>query len=272
MKLGQRSLNVGVWENPAASPQNSQPPVVICNGLGINMDVLSPLAGLLDRRTVLAIDPPGIGRSPEPWLPYSAGMAAGWIAQLLDQMQIEQADLLGFSWGGAIAQQFAIQHKCRLRRLAVAAIGPGWPMIPGKASILSGLTDPAWLGQLRDDPRRAAFLGIGKADAKALTADFLERLILPRPRGYFFQMAALAGWTSALALPLLDRPVLVVAGENDEVVPPANARLLAALVPHARLEIVKGAGHLLMFSHPEEFSSLLRSFLASDKHEMESAA
>lgn len=262
VKLGRREIGIGVWNGDSAS---RFPPLVVCNGIGMNMEVITPLAAMLGNRTIIAFDPPGVGRSADPWLPYTAGMVANWIAGMLDELEIPEADLFGFSWGGAIAQQFAIQHKRRVRRLALAAIGPGWPVIPGQASILSYLTDPAWIGQLRENPRRAAFIGIGEADRKALTPDFLARLTLPGARGYFFQMAALAGWTSALALPFLDRPVMVVAGSEDQVVPAANSRMLAAIVPGARLEIIDHAGHLLMFSHAEQVAALLRSFLGSDK-------
>jgi pimeloyl-ACP methyl ester carboxylesterase len=269
VKLGRREIGVGLWEGDG---DPSLTPLLMCNGIGMNMEVLAPLAALLGGRRIIAFDPPGIGKSPDPWLPYTAGSVANWIADILDELEVPEADLLGFSWGGAIAQQFAIQHKRRVRKLALAAIGPGWPVIPGQASVLSYLTDPGWIGQLRENPRRAAFIGIGEADRLALTPDFLSRLKLPRMRGYFFQMSALAAWTSALALPLLDRPVMVMAGSEDQVVPVANARLLAALVPRARLEILDGAGHLLMFSHAEQVAALLRSFLASDKQVPKHAA
>lgn len=260
--LGRRALCIGIWNEEAGG---GLPPLLICNGLGMNMGVLAPLAARLSDRMVISFDPPGVGHSPDPWLPYTPWNVANWIAALLDRLGIGKADVLGFSWGGAIAQQFALQHKRRINRLALAAIGPGWPMIPGQPSTLSFLTDPDWVRQLRADPRRLAFLGIGEADRRALTGSFLKRLKLPRTRGYVFQMGALAGWSSALTLPLLDRPVLVLMGSEDQVVPVANGRLLCALIPGAHLQVIGGGGHLFMFSHAAECVRHLRGFLGSDK-------
>ena len=174
--LGRRRLHTGIWR-ACASPAR---PLVILNGIGLNMDVLGPLAAALDDRTILAMDPPGIGGSPDGWLPYTPWMAANWIAGLLDRHGIAEADVFGFSWGGAIAQQFAIQHKRRVGKLVLAGIGAGWPMVPGQASVISWLTDPDWMRQLRADPRRAAFAGIGEADrrAGAAAARADERLLL----------------------------------------------------------------------------------------------
>ncbi len=235
------------------------------NGIGMNMEVLAPLAAQLAERPVLMFDAPGIGDSPEPLVPYTVGMAAAWGAQLLDRFAIEKADVLGFSWGGAIAQQMAIRHGRKVNRLVVAAIGPGLPMAPGKPAILTHLADPHWLRDLREHPKRVAFLGLGGSDRAVLTGAFLKRLKLPGTRGYLYQFGALCGWSSALALPFLNKPTLVVMGEDDQIVPLANGRLLAALIPGARLEAISGAGHLLMFSHQPEFLRLLREFLGSDK-------
>lgn len=260
--LGRRRLRVGRWNWHLVG---EAVPLLVFNGIGMNMDVLEPLAGMLAERPVLMIDPPGIGASPDPVLPYTPGMAAGWATELLDRYGIERVDVLGFSWGGAIAQQFAIRHGRRVRRLVLAAIGPGVPMVPGNPATLRHMADPHWMRGLLKEPKRAAFLGVGPSDRKALTPAFLKRLKLPGPRGYLYQLGALAGWTSALALPLLDKPTLVVMGEDDQIVPLANGQMLAALIPHARLEVIAGAGHLFMFSHPQEFVRHLREFLGSDK-------
>lgn len=267
--LGKRPLRIGVWKPRRTS---DLPPLVMIGGIGLNMELLSPMASRLGDRLILTLEPPGIGGSPDTWRPYTPWGAASWIADLLDLHGIGEADVLGFSWGGAIAQQFAIQHKRRVRRLALAGIGAGWPILPGQVSILSWLTDPHWLRQLRADPRRAAFIGISEADRQALNAEFLARLKLPRTRGYLFQLGALTGWSSALALPFLNRPVLVMMGSQDQVVPLANGKFLSALIPGAQLHVVKGAGHLFMFSHIEVVAAHLRRFLGSDKQAQTRAA
>lgn len=260
--IGCRKLRVGRWNWQLAG---LQVPLLMFNGIGMNMEVLSPLAAELAERPVLMLDAPGIGDSPEPLVPYTVGMAASWGAELLGRFGIEKVDVLGFSWGGAIAQQMAIRHGRHVRRLVVAAMGQGLPMAPGKPAILTYLADPHWLRDMREHPKRVAFLGLGSSDRAVLTREFLSRLKLPGSRGYLYQFGALCGWSSALALPFLKKPTLVVMGEEDQIVPLANGRLLAALIPGARLEVIKEAGHLLMFSHREKFLRLLREFLRSDK-------
>jgi pimeloyl-ACP methyl ester carboxylesterase len=260
--IGRRRIRVGRWNWHLVG---SRTPLLVLNGIGMNMEVLAPLAEGLAERPVLMFDAPGIGGSPEPLVPYTAGMAAGWGVELLDRFGIDKTDLLGFSWGGAIAQQMALRHGRRVGRLIVSAIGPGLPMVPGKPAILTHLADPHWLRDLREHPKRVAFFGLGGSDRTVLTREFLKRLILPGTRGYLYQFGALCGWSGTLALPFLNKPTLVVMGEDDQIVPLANGRLLAALIPGARLEVIEGAGHLLMFSHQQEFLRLLREFLSSDK-------
>jgi len=74
---------------------------------------------------------PGIGSSPAPVVPYHLGTSAPLLAGLLDQLGYEQADVLGISWGGGLAQQFAASRPDRVRRLVLVATGPGALMVPG---------------------------------------------------------------------------------------------------------------------------------------------
>lgn len=265
-EIGRRALRIGRWNRAGA---DAPPPLLILNGIGMNMEVMAPLVESLADRPILMFDMPGIGGSPEPMVPYTPCMAASWANELLKREGVEQADVLGFSWGGAIAQQFAIQHGTRLRRLALAGIGPGLPSLPGKASVLTHLADPRQFGDLI----KGGFFGaMSPRDRAVLTPEFNERLGAPRPRGYLYQLLALAGWTSVPFLPFLGKPLLVTMGEKDPIVPLVNGRMLAALVPGARLEIFKGAGHLFMFSHQQRFVSLLRDFLGTPNQEQSRAA
>ena len=276
--LGQRRLRYGIWNEHAISPAIGSEvlPLVVFNGIGMNLETLQPLAEAVSRamrgRPILTLDPPGIGGSPGPLVPYTPAMAAGWMAELLDRHGIVQADVLGFSWGGAIAQEFALRHGQRVRRLALAAIGPGWPMIPGNPATLAHLADPRWIAELISNPGQAGFIGLGPADRAALTPDFLARLKQPGTLGYLYQVAALAGWSSTLRLPLLNTPTLVLMGRKDPIVPHANGRLLATLAPNARLKILNDAGHLFIFSHLQECVRHLQSFMACDTQARKRAA
>jgi pimeloyl-ACP methyl ester carboxylesterase len=80
--------------------------------------------------------------SPAPWWPYRPSLLARLSARLLDRLGHEQVDVLGFSWGGALAQQFAYQHAKRCRRLVLAATSPGHLMVPGKLTALLKMATP----------------------------------------------------------------------------------------------------------------------------------
>ena len=91
---------------------------------------------------MIVFDVPGVGGSPAPALPYRPWMIARLSAALLDQLGHDRADVLGVSWGGALAQQFAFQHAERCRRLVLAATSPGHLMIPGRLSVLLKIASP----------------------------------------------------------------------------------------------------------------------------------
>jgi pimeloyl-ACP methyl ester carboxylesterase len=100
----------------------------------------------------------------------------------------------------------------------------------------------------------------------------IGRLRPPSQRGYLYQLAAMAGWTSAFFLPFLKTPTLVLMGESDRIVPLVNGRFLARLIPNAQLETVPG-GHLFMVSRPAETFPVIRRFLAgADQQPLATAA
>lgn len=267
VRLGERRLRMGRWGGVNARPPN---PLLIFNGIGINMEVMEPLVrAIAAERPVLMFDMPGIGGSPAPMLPYAAWQVAHWAAELLDHEAIETTDVLGISWGGAIAQQFALQHGNLVRRLALATIGPGLPFLDARVNVLARVLDP---GQFTDMMKGRVFTGLAEADLRVLGRGFAERVTTPSTRGYIYQLGAISGWFSTPALPLLDRPTLVIAGSDDQIVPPANSRLLADLIPGSRLEIIDNAGHLLMFSHQQQFLALLRDFLDGEDGGMKKVA
>src|ERR1700761_9580561 len=95
-------------------------PLVVCNGIGASLEVLDPLVEQLDASTtVVRFDVPGSGGSPDSPLPYGFPYLAAVLGRLLRKLRIHDArvDILGFSWGGALAQQFAFQNPVRCRRL-----------------------------------------------------------------------------------------------------------------------------------------------------------
>ena len=257
LALGRR-LRVARWnfgESTAAKR-----PLLVFSGIGLNLELLEPIAAALGNRPVVSFDMPGVGQSPDPVVPYTAATMALTAQAVLDRLGIDEVDLLGISWGGGIAQQFAIQHRGRVGRLALAATSAGMAMAPGDARMLARLTDPAEYTVPKALQRNLAILYAGGGE----TPVSLNAVTPPSPTGFMYQLGALAGWSSAAMLPLIDMPTLVMAGDDDQVVPPSNAQFLHTLIPGSRLKLFAGGGHLFMLSHLAEFAATLDAFLDAE--------
>jgi pimeloyl-ACP methyl ester carboxylesterase len=172
-------------------------------------------------------------------------------------LSIDQVDMLGISWGGALAQQFAFQHKARTRRLVLAATSAGSMMVPGNPALVSHLLDPMEYSVETALRRNLATLynggGSGRVSLNAAKA--------PTPIGWAYQLSAFAVWSSVPFLPLLSVPVMVMADNEDQLIPVANAHFLHNSIPGSRIELFDGGGHLFMLSHPHTFAEKLVDFL-----------
>src|ERR1700741_416301 len=116
-------------------------PLVLCNGIGISLDALDPVVEHLDAdTTVMRFDAPGVGGSSGSPVPYGFPYLAGVLRRLISEVGLNvPVDVLGFSWGGALAQQFAFQNPHRCRRLVLVSTGTGAIMVPGKPTALAKL-------------------------------------------------------------------------------------------------------------------------------------
>ncbi len=233
-------------------------PLVILNGIGMNIELLEPVARAVTDRRIISVDMPGIGGSPDPVFPYTIPCMALTLAALLDRLRIDQVDLVGISWGGAVAQQFAFQHRARLGKMVLAATAAGGAtMVPGNFSLLGKLSDPREYTVEKTLRRNLAMLynggGSGRVSLNAAKA--------PSPLGWACQMAAFSGWSSVPFLPFIGVPTMVMADEEDQLIPPANAHFLHKAIPHSRIAMFEGGGHLFMLSKPHEFGETLTQFL-----------
>ena len=173
----------------------------------------------------------------------------------------EGVDVLGLSWGGALAQQFAFQNPRRCRRLILVSTGVGIGMVPGRPAVLAKLLTP----QRFMDPDYAAGLagelygGGARADASLVQRLFDRQLMAASPVGYAHQLLAASVWSSLFALPLIRQPTLIVAGTDDPIIPVANARIMGRLLPNATMHLHTG-GHVDPVTNPAEFAPLIESF------------
>ncbi|WP_420559985.1 alpha/beta fold hydrolase [Tepidicaulis sp.] len=251
--IGGQKLRVAIWEGSGRAR-----PILFFNGIGANLELAAPLGEAFTDRDVITFDMPGIGKSPAPRWPYRAWQAARLARKVLDEYGYDEVDVLGVSWGGAMAQQFAMQYRARVGKLMLAATSAGMVMVPGKPKALSKLAhprrylDPAYLMRnfeqlYGDDPNMAETHAIS--------------ILPPTARGYMFQLLAMAGWTSVPFLPFLPHPTLIMMGDRDNIVPLANGHILKTLIPQSRLHVVKGGGHLFLVSRADEIIPVMQDFL-----------
>jgi poly(3-hydroxyalkanoate) depolymerase len=243
-----------------------RPALLLFNGIGANLELLEPLTRALDGIETITFDVPGVGGSALRLKPYRMRNLARLAARLLDHLgHHEPVDVLGLSWGGTLAQQFARSHPDRCRRLVLAATTAGMLMVPGSPFVLGKLLSPRRYGDPEYLTRIAPHLYGGDVRRDpALIEAHVEHFGNPHWLGYLNQQFALWGRSSLPWLPALRQPTLVLAGRDDPIVPLVNARLLAMLIPRARLHVLDD-GHLFLLTRPERMASLLRDFLGHEE-------
>ena len=195
--------------------QGEGKPLLLINGMTRPLQSWAPFTQAFRGRTVVSFDAPGVGDSPTPVLPLPIPSLAALAVAVLDAAGLEDADILGFSHGGAVAQQLAVDFPVRVRRLVLVSTSCGVGATPGrKRDVLAGLGTPDGAGAW---PR----------------AD---------PVGLLWQSLAFSNWSSIPFLGSIATPTLVVCGSHDRIVAPANSRILARRIPGASLAMVP-AGH-----------------------------
>lgn len=254
--VGGQTLRVGIRRGDKA-----RHPLLFFNGIGANIELIEPFLDALEDVETIVFDVPGVGGSPAPRLPYRPSTLARLSARLLDQLGCAQVDVLGVSWGGALAQQFAFQQAKRCRRLVLAATSPGHLMVPGKPSALLKLITPR---RYKDSDYLQTVAGdlYGGAlrHSPDLVAKHLRHVRWSSDYGYYLQLAACFGWSSLPWLPLLPQPTLVMAGTDDPIVPAINGRIIAKLIPHARFVTIDD-GHLFLLTSAELSAGIISDFL-----------
>lgn len=261
------------WDGPRrvrVAHLGNGPPLVLLHGYPDNLQVFAELAPrLADRAEVIALDWPGLGYSD----PVDGGATPAHLAErlkgILDALKIPQVSLLGLDMGGQPALVFAAQYPARVNRLIVtnSLVMPdaetsweirllrkfGWNRL-----ILRRLP---WLVF-----RRAVrtFLPPGLRLPDDLRADLWEAFRKPEVRKFLSKMCA--GYQGTLPrLPEMYRqvrcPTLILWGEDDRHFPPAHARGLQELIPHAECQVIPGAGHWMVWDRADEVAGRIRTFI-----------
>lgn len=272
-----RGLDLAVWTSP---PVSGAPPLLLVNG-GMLYDhallwpALSPLAAT---RQVVLYDQRGRGASQAPANPAEAriGDDAGDIGALRRTLGIRQWDVLGHSWGGGIAMLGVSRDVAGTRRLVtVDAVGPtnDWMDALHRTTLERvGEAERATLASIHPTglhvPDPAVHGAHSRAAYPAWFADPDFASYFTPPEAVSITGAAVAahlrreGYDWREQLRALSTPTLVLHGEQDAL-PVAAAHDIVALLPHARLVVIPGAGHMPFWEAPGPFFELVESFLAT---------
>jgi poly(3-hydroxyoctanoate) depolymerase len=242
---------------------------VLINGLGAPLEMWGPLARELGGYELIAFDLPGSGMSTTSLRPLGMRALAGVVEDVMDHAGHRRAHVLGYSLGGLVAQELAHRHPDRIDRLVLCATTFGQFSFPPRPLA-------AWL-MLTPSRYHSSFAarmivplmsgGRTSRDNDVLEAQLPLRLSRPPSMlGFMHQTWAAASFTSHPWIRKLRPRTLVLCGDDDPVVPIANARCLARVIPRATLEVVRGAGHLLLIDEAHSVSRLIDGFLADGRN------
>lgn len=259
-----RTLRVARWMNG----KGDKAPILFFNGIGANIEAIAPFAEMLSDREFITFDMPGVGGSPDPIVPYNAILMARIANILLDRFDFGNVDVLGVSWGGAMAQQFALQYGKRVNHLILIATSAGMIMMPGNPKALVKMADPRRYIDPEFMRKHFTTLYGGSDDG---SGGHISRVTPPSKMGYFYQLGAMLGWTSAPFLPFMKVATLVMMGGDDQIVPVSNGQFLNFLIPNSELFIIEDGGHLFMLSHAQESVAKIKMFLADMSVEQKAA-
>ncbi|EED35304.1 poly(3-hydroxyalkanoate) depolymerase [Luminiphilus syltensis NOR5-1B] len=247
-------VKVNIPERPGPLP-----PLLLCNGYGLPLDVLDPIVAKLKDVTVIRFDAPGIGGSPATLLPYRFSTLATLLNELLDKLEYDTVDVYGMSWGGMVAQQLALDYPARCRKLILAATISGIVSLPGNIALHS-LKNPSLFWQSPKISRLASMLYGGrvrKAEWRKLERNLA--LYAPDLPGYLWQAVCIFWWTTAHRLRALRQPTLLLFGRDDPTVPLSNGKLLQFLIPDSTL-VQLDCGHLFPWTRQAQVYEEVQAF------------
>jgi poly(3-hydroxyoctanoate) depolymerase len=239
-------------------------PLLLYSGVWGEVGLWERLLPHLPGFRTIAFDPPGIGRTQMPAFPMTMYGLAEFGTAVLDEFGIGSAHVLGASFGGAVAQQMAISHPDRVRRLVLASTSFGGFAKPGKLEALWHFIHPRSYHPERLERVAGAMFG-GRLRTEP---ELVRSMHIRRPTdtmAAMYRMAPLFGWTSLPWLWAIRHPTLVLAGDDDPVTPHLNHRIIATLVPRARLHTVHGGGHLVLLDSAHQVGPVITRFLNGDR-------
>ncbi|HET6817431.1 MAG TPA: alpha/beta hydrolase [Mycobacteriales bacterium] len=249
------------WDEQGAG----DPPLLLIQGLGYTADMWHRiLPGLASARRVVLFDNRGVGRSSVPEPPWTVEQLADDAIAVLDEAGGAQAHVFGVSMGGLIAQEVALRHPDRVASLVLGCTHPG-----GREA---ARMDPDAAAMLMDRVPKSAraaidaslpFVYAAGTPREAIDADVEVRLRYPlRAKAYWGQLDAMRRHQGTFGrLAEIRVSTLVLHGDADRLVQPANASLIAEAIPGAKLQWLHGASHVFWTDQPDQTVSEINDFL-----------
>lgn len=246
----------GIYYAQFDEGRKDEPPIVMIYGAGSNHLVWPADLRRLAGQRVLAVDLPGHG--------HSGGVAQQTITAYADQMVeflaalgLFQAVFVGHSMGGAIALDLAIRHPAHVAGLGLISTGAYLGIDPG---FLENLSNPLTAPNALHAFRTRAF---GPSAAPAIIERCMQAMKETRTSVLYGDWRACAAFDQRDSIGHIEAPAWVIAGSEDRLVPIAYAHFLAGRMPAARLQIIAGAGHMLLLEHPGQIVHGLMQFLSA---------
>ena len=258
----------------------SGPAVLLLHGLGCDHTTWAPVMESLARtHTVIAPDMLGHGESDKPRADYSVGGYANGMRDLLTMLGIDSATVVGHSFGGGVAMQFAYQYPERTERLVLVGSGGLGPEVtpairaittPGFHQVMAVLAAPGLRHLTTTALRMLARTRVSPLRDLGEVADIYDSFKDPHTRAAIRHVVrAVVDWKGQIVT-MSDRaylteamPMCVVWGADDVVIPVAHASNASALAPTARIEIIPNAGHFPHKDHPHRFARIVHDFIRS---------
>jgi pimeloyl-ACP methyl ester carboxylesterase len=239
------------------------PPLLLVHGLMITGEMFEPvLDHFAARHRVIVPDLRGHGRSRALPPPYTVERLARDLADLLNHIGVDTVDVLGYSNGGAVVQQFVLDHPGRCHRLVLACTY-AFNMATVREQI-EGRIAPVLVRALGMPRFARLVMALGVKHLSAERAAWIAGLI-----GSQDTTLMIAAWRAAMAFDSRARlgeiacPTLVLAGAADKGVPMHHARELHEGIAHSRLVVIDGADHAMIWADPDRFAREVDAFLAS---------
>jgi 3-oxoadipate enol-lactonase len=250
--------------------QGSGPPLVLIMGYRLS-SLAWPLGfveALVERFTVVLFDNRGTGASDKPTIGYEISNMAKDVCGLMDHLEIARANVLGYSMGGAIAQDFVRQFPDRVLGLVLCATMCGGPRaIYASPSVvrvmreLDGLKPEEIARQIWSVTYSPGYLENHRELAES---QMRREIAAPTPlHAADLQFQAFAEFDCSKALPNIQAPTLVLTGDLDQLISPRNSKFIASRVPGASLIVIPSCGHRVMWEATDECVGFITEFLAN---------